>query len=198
MKVLIQIVAFITLFNISVNAQSDAEFYLQTGMDLINRDKDKSGMQYVKKAVDLGFAPAFTVYGLCFEKGWGTDVDMSTAVKWYKKAADKNDPDGLFALSRCYATDNNEGGVPTDLKKSFELCKKAADKGQPYAMSALALKYYNGTGCKQNKNLGRKLAIKAKDAGCSDAKILIDAFDTAIDVLNEEIDEYKKENNDDN
>jgi hypothetical protein len=40
--------------------------------------------------------------GGCYEKGQGVAKDETEAVKWYRKAAEQNDPDAQYNLGLCY------------------------------------------------------------------------------------------------
>jgi TPR repeat protein len=41
--------------------------------------------------------------GECFERGWGTAVDMHVARSWYAKAAAQGDEEGREAVARLTA-----------------------------------------------------------------------------------------------
>lgn len=197
LKLLLLLCAFSCM---DVYAQ-DAKTLYQAAYDFIMDDNYDAGFKYMKKAADLGYAPAIARVGLCYEEGWGVPKDMKQAAKWYQKAVDKGDYDGMFYLSCCYAMDNNEGGVPTDEKKSFELCKKAYDKARGRnACAELAIKYYYGIGCKEDKKLGKKLAQKAKNAGADYAMSRIELSEkmgeTFREILQDNMNIYLNNNGD--
>ena len=182
----LKLLLMLCAFNCMVVYAQDAKTLFQTGYDFVMNDNYVDGFKYTKKAADLGYAPAIARVGVFYEEGWCVPKDMKQAAKWYQQAADKGDYDGMFYLSRCYAMENNEGGVPTDKKKSFALCKKVYNKTHArLACAELAIKYYFGIGCRENQKRGKKLAQKAKDAGLDYAMEQIETLDKWTETFSE-------------
>jgi len=69
------------------------------------------------------------------EKGHGVKAHPAEAVKWYRKAADQNNPDGLYHLGRVYESGI---GVTKDLGQAGTYYQKAAAAGARDASLALA------------------------------------------------------------
>ncbi|MCD8151092.1 MAG: sel1 repeat family protein [Clostridiales bacterium] len=88
----------------------------------------KGYIQYdlYKDDADNGDLGAMKNLGICYEKGIGTDEDLSQALYWYKKAADEGDADCLYFLGMFY----KEGtGVEKDEYQTYRYFKAASEKG---------------------------------------------------------------------
>ncbi len=64
--------------------------------------------------------------GYLYEQGSGVKADSAEAVKWYRKSADQNNPDGLFHMGRAY---ENGIGVKEDWVEAVRGFAKAQSKG---------------------------------------------------------------------
>ena len=72
--------------------------------------------------------------GSYYKDGFGTSRDYNEALKWFRKAADRNSNDAMYALGEMY----EKGlGVEKDLEEASNWYKKAADKGNYSAKRAL-------------------------------------------------------------
>ena len=77
--------------------------------------------EHIKKAAELGFAPAQNDLGWCYEDGINHNcidyVDKDEAFKWYLKSAKQGHHTGIYNVIRCY----REGvGIPIDEEKAQE------------------------------------------------------------------------------
>lgn len=64
--------------------------------------------------------------GICYFNGYGTQKNPEEAVKWFRKAADRNLPDAMFMLGVCYY----DGiGIEKNQITGKELIRQAAEKG---------------------------------------------------------------------
>ena len=64
--------------------------------------------------------------GICYFNGYGTQKNPEEAVKWFRKAADRNLPDAMFMLGVCYY----DGiGIEKNQTTGKELIRQAAGKG---------------------------------------------------------------------
>ncbi|MBN2138830.1 MAG: SEL1-like repeat protein [Sedimentisphaerales bacterium] len=92
--------------------------------------------------------------------------DFPTAVEWYRKASDANDPGAMYKLALAY---HNGSGVEQDITQTIGWFTKAADAGISDAMLRLGLIYHAGDGVA--KDLGKALEWykKAADAGNAEA-----------------------------
>src|SRR5581483_12000808 len=93
-------------------------------------------LKWLTKAAELGVAPAQIELGDRYVDGI-PDVlqpNYSEAMKWYRMAADKNDPTGLYEVGKLY----EEGkGVPASTTEAKAWYQKALKAGSPEARNAL-------------------------------------------------------------
>jgi len=73
--------------------------------------------------------------------------DLDTAVEWYRKAADANDPTAMHKLALAYYNGN---GVDQNIVDTVEWFEKAADAGNSDSMLRLGLIYHAGDGIEKN------------------------------------------------
>lgn len=108
---------------------------------------------FYEEAADAGVASAMCMLGDRFFYGKNgkedqEEIDYEKAVKWYKKAARREDEWGLFALGMCFY---HGKGVTQSYKKAVKLFLRSGAYGCPDALWRLASCYYNGIGTKKNK-----------------------------------------------
>ncbi len=99
------------------------------------------------KAAKEGKISAMYDVGKLYERGRGTDINLTSAAKWYQKAADAGD---AFAKSRLGIMYFEGRGVEQNYKKSLQLLNAAVKKNIPSAQHQLASMYELGTGVAQN------------------------------------------------
>ena len=95
---------------------------------------DFRGFDDIRRAADMGYAPAQFTLGYMLETGTYTGGGLSDAVNWYRKAAEQGDRLAQWNLGRCYYTGT---GVATDLDKAELWLKQAADQGDPFGQYLL-------------------------------------------------------------
>ncbi|CAG8532811.1 16695_t:CDS:2, partial [Dentiscutata heterogama] len=83
----------------------------------------------LKSAADKGNALAMNTVGICYQKGYGTNVDRIKGFKLFKKAAKRGLPASQYELGDCYEYGN---GTKINLEKSLYWYKKASDKNPNY------------------------------------------------------------------
>lgn len=125
------------------------------------------GVEWYKKAANLGYWKAQSVLATCYMNGNGDlEKDEKTAFKWIEKAAhDEKHPIVLAQLAEYY---RNGIGVEQDLGKAFELNLKAAEKGNSSAQFRVAYSYSAGEGVAQDYSESFKWYMKLaekNDAG---------------------------------
>ena len=72
--------------------------------------------------------------GWCYDTGTGVQENPAEAAKWFRMAAEKNDPVAIFNLALHYRWGK---GLEKDLDKAVELLRKAAELGYENAKTAL-------------------------------------------------------------
>jgi len=74
--------------------------------------------------------------GLMYQYGRGVDKNISTAVEWFRKAAEQGYADAQFRLGLKY----EEGcGVDKNESTAVEWYRKAAEQGHPYVQDRFSL-----------------------------------------------------------
>ena len=117
-----------------------AMFYVQ-GI-IVNQDLDEAE-RLIEPALDI--PPAMYMKGMIY---LSRDQEEE-AVKWFKKAADNGDDNGLIYLGIAHL--QGTGGVPLDPVKAFECFNKSAALGNAEAENMLGVCYQNGQGTEQDE-----------------------------------------------
>ncbi|MBD5326236.1 MAG: sel1 repeat family protein [Bacteroides sp.] len=149
-----------------------------------------AGLQWIKRAADKGFTPAYYSLGLCYANGMGgLEKNPKEAFNYIKKAADKEHPDALYRLGKYY---DSGFGVERSEYSAFRSFKKAAELGNTDAMFDVALAYHNGNGTitdyQQAFNWYKKLA----DMGNTSAQNNIGSmYDNGQGVVKDKTEAFK-------
>lgn len=95
------------------------------------------------------FAPALNLIGVMYNYGYSYDVDLESALKYYKKAASLGNPDAQFNIGQIYF----EGiGGNEDFKEAFKWYAFSANQNYSLAKLQLATLYFKGYGVEANIN----------------------------------------------
>lgn len=174
--------------------------YLKQGNESGSVNKYKEAINCWRKAAEQGYSPAQIYMGNLYESEDLTDVginkDYDEAKKWYRKAAELGNTDGMFNLAilsrepkesfewylkgaelgdaKCQ---NNLGyscyykgrGTEKDYEKAFSWCMKAAQQGNPHACGSVGEFYSYGIGVSKNLDEAAKWAMKAKSLGVDES-----------------------------
>ncbi len=90
---------------------------------------------------------AHTLLGVLHANGLGVAKDPAQAAKWYAKAAELGDVEGIFAYGVALAAGN---GVKKDPAQAAAYFERAARQGHAYAHYNLALAFLSGAGKPEN------------------------------------------------
>lgn len=124
----------------------------------VEKDRDE-GRKWILKASDAGSVAASVLWGnFCINA-----EDYENAVKYFTRAAEKDNSHALYVLHQCY----RDGlGIKQDRKKAFALCSKAAELGDIDALSDMGIWFeYGYNTIKQNYAEALKWYLKAGEAG---------------------------------
>jgi TPR repeat protein len=125
------------------------------GKHLVQVDsKDKKryvkGVKLLTEAADSGSISAAIYLGYMYGIGLGVDSNDYIALKWYSKAAEQHDAQGLYAVATYYQ--KGLGGLSVDSVMAFKYLLEAADSGDRYAISDLIIMYQKKWGTWNNEN----------------------------------------------
>ena len=105
----------------------------------------------------------------------GLKKDEATALKWYRKAADKGHAEAMNMVGLYYG--EGRGGLEQDKTVALDWYRKAADKGHVAALYNIAVYYQNGLGgLKADKATALEWYRKAADKGHADAMNMIGRY----------------------
>lgn len=140
---------------------------------------DVAGVEDLRKAANLGFAPAQFYLAKLYESGGsGIKKDLGEARRWTERAAQSGDPKAMHNLA-LYEF-NGEGGAK-DQAEATHWFKKAADQGVVDSQYNLGRLYENGGyGVPQNKAEAYKWYLVAAAQGDKDARASADAVKSQL------------------
>ena len=133
-----------------------------------------SGKDMLQEALQ-GNARAQYMLGNLYQRGEGVIKDDSTAVKWYRKAAEQGNHEAQYMLGTLYQ--RGEGVIKDDSTAAMWY-RKAADQGNREAQYSLGGCYFEGRGVSQDYDEATKWYQKAVDQGNENAGKYIDAIKT--------------------
>lgn len=120
-----------------------AEFQLyqikaQIGFNDESKMKDmnpKYVFEIFKRAANLGYAPAQSRLGMCYQMGMGVETSPKQAAELYQQAVDNGYAPAQTCLGYCYEW--GFGVAEKNLKRAIELYKRPASFGNIFALNAL-------------------------------------------------------------
>lgn len=141
---------------------SEAQRSFQAGVSAYREGKHSKALDEFKSAASVGYPPAQGFLGYLYEKGQGTQINISEAISWYRKAADQGVPNAQVALGSLY---ERGIGVSQSDSDAFAFYTKASDRNFPGGMIALGSMYERGKGTAKDASKAFDLYKKASDAG---------------------------------
>lgn len=102
-------------------------------------------MEEARRRASEGDVEAYVILGNKYEHGVECEVDYDEAMKWYMKAVDKDDPEGMCCAAALIEIGK---GATQDVEKAFQLFKRAAEHPSKHgrALCCVGVCYDNGTG----------------------------------------------------
>ncbi|MDR5729929.1 MAG: tetratricopeptide repeat protein [Terriglobia bacterium] len=107
----------------------------------------KAKIAALKSKAANGDAGAQDALGWFYQFGVGLPQDYSSAIYWYRKAADQNLADAQFRLGRLY---DKGDGVPKDYQVAAQWYRKAAEQGDVGAQYDISFLCVAGVGVPQD------------------------------------------------
>lgn len=146
-----------------------------------------SGMQSLIARAQAGEAAAQFELGRRYEDGRGVAQSDAKAVKWFRKAAQKDNSQGQNSLGVMYA----EGrGVKQNKQEAVHWYRMAAQHGLPEGFYNLAISYFNAEGVNENLNLAYVYMAIAAAKGDPEA---VQALQHVSEALQDRVGEAKLE-----
>ncbi len=148
------------IWAIELEQYKQAEFYLERAasqqyalaaytLAKVLDEKDpkhpSKAFEWFMVAAKQGHTEAAYYVGLYYQNGKGVEQNISEAIKWYEKAAVKDDRDALYHLAMILIKLDDK-----DWNTIHELLTKAAKQDHPNAAYNLAVMYQKGDGVEIN------------------------------------------------
>jgi localization factor PodJL len=147
--------------------QDNAQALFDEGVRKVEA-KDRSGVETIRKAANLGLPRAQFYLGKMYEMGeGGVKKDLVEARRWTERAASAGDPRAMHNLALFYF--KGEGG-PKNSTSAASWFRKAADQGLVDSQFNLAQLYEGGWGVSQNPAEAYKWYVIAGRAGDATSK----------------------------
>ncbi len=149
-------------------AQDFVDAQLLLGEELRGSDPE-SAVKWTIAAANNGNIVAMRLAGLMLSNDLGAQKkNPQEAAKWFQQAAEKGDPQAMFALGECYQLSK---GVTRDPRLALEWIRKAADQNEVNALNRLGDIYTKGIPGIVQPDLKTAFAYfsAAKDLGFADA-----------------------------
>lgn len=109
-----------------------------------------------------GSATAMYSVGEMYELGMGTASDKTKAMGWYRSAADKGHPEGLYQIGYAYYW--GKFGMDKDRRQAHAWFLRAAEAGSQAAMPYLSKMYRLGQGVPRDKAKAAVWSARAAQA----------------------------------
>ena len=90
--------------------------------------RPRDAFAWFLKAAQQGDAMGMNMAGRCYENAWGVARDLGAAIRWYRRAADKDLDAGLYNLANQLASGE---GLPRDDAQALSLYERAAGWATP-------------------------------------------------------------------
>jgi TPR repeat protein len=128
----------------------------------------------LERASREGRLSATTLLGWMHAQGIGGKVDLASAARYYREAADKGEVSARNNLGELYETGR---GVAKDPAKAFDYYLSAAVTGFPPAQFNVGRLYATGKGTAKNLVEARRWLREAANAGVPPAQQILDFLD---------------------
>ncbi len=116
--------------------------------------------QVLDKAAKEGSGEAMLKIGIMYSEGDGVSQDHEEALRWFRKAGDKEHAPALSYIGQAYDLGQ---GVVQDHAEAFKWYRKAAATGDAVGQHNLSVAYREGSGTARNDAQAVKWALKAAE-----------------------------------
>ena len=115
----------------------DLEAQFNVGICLFHKNKREEAADALKISAKKGHLPSVIYLGHCYYNGIGVEKNKNKAVQYYKIAADKDNPWGLYYLAQHLSKQYTE-----DRNQAINLYERAAEQKHMSSIAAL-IKFYS-------------------------------------------------------
>jgi TPR repeat protein len=123
----------------------------------------EAALSHFRTAAQRGYPPAETAVGIYILSGLGgTKADPEEAARWFKKAADHGDIQGINRLATLYA---NGSGVLIDHPEALRLFKRSADSGNAFGQAMAGVLYATSDAIPRDYGLAYQYFLAAANQG---------------------------------
>ena len=109
----------------------------------VMRSEPRELARYVRSAAEHGFKAAQIVWAQMLLDGRGVPQDRAAAYRWFRRAAEIGNADGINMVGRCHELG---WGVPVDHAEAARWFRRAADKGSDWGAYNLGCMLLYGEG----------------------------------------------------
>lgn len=141
----------------------EVEKVFELASEYYDKGYRKRGFALYKKAAELGYAKAQHIVADCYRFGLGTLKNGDEAVRWYRKAAEQDDLQSIYALEEFYMWGSY--GLEKNTEKAVQMWHKAAETGDVIAQHSLGNLYLEGLYVEPNREEAIKWYRKAAQQG---------------------------------
>ncbi|ATQ73576.1 hypothetical protein CR152_02940 [Massilia violaceinigra] len=143
------------------NNEETEQQYVSDDLQLAGRD---AALEPLRLAAESGDAEAQVEYARTLHQSFD---DPDAAFPWMERAAEQQNPDGLYGLALYY---NKGWGCVANPELSFTTMRTAAEAGNAWAQFDLGLYYMKGYGCQADMAKAVEWISKAAEAGLAQAQ----------------------------
>ena len=116
------------------HSQQDVNPLFEKAQNLFDQDKYEDAYKIFKQLADQGDAKAQNALGNGYQHGFWENVDFDSAIYWYNKAIENNEPHAAYNLASLYEKGN---GVKQDFDLAYAYYTLAKEFGLDIAQKKL-------------------------------------------------------------
>lgn len=143
--------------------RGDASSQCHLGIHYHERDKASQALSFWRRAAQRGHPRGQYWLALCYDRGWGVEVDKQRAIKYYRYSAKQGHAHAQYNLACSLQDDGNDG-------EAIKYLEMAVEQNLPEALCNLAVCYQTASGVSCDPEQAFTLFSTAAKAGSSQAQ----------------------------
>lgn len=167
------------------------EKWCEKGIKAINSDSLEEGVEYLKKAIEEDYGPAWYYLALCYDKGWGVEEDPAKARECYYDALNRGVNEAWLPLGLLYRH-RSGATVKKDSYYAIYCYEHAAAWGEVEAMLELGDMHSRGIGILKDPEEAMKWYMKAAEMGSPSAMASIGTMYVEANGVEKDEEEIRK------